>query len=268
MGIIDTHAHYDDEKFEGDRDEVIRSLSSAGRKDADINPLGISYVINCASDLASSAAGLRLCERYAFFRFAAGVHPHEAASYDSGSADKITTFLKSPYAVALGEIGLDYHYDFSSREKQREVFAAQLSLAGELGFPVVVHDREAHGDVMNIISAYPGTYGVMHSFSGSREMVRELVKRGYYISYSGSVTFKNADRLRETVSSVPLDRLLVETDSPYLAPVPYRGRRNDSRFIYSTLCTISGLIGKTPEEAAKITSENAKRLFGADNFKV
>lgn len=255
--LFDSHAHYDDEKFDCDRDELLSRLTEPCEE----NPLGIAGVINCASDLETSRKSLALAEKYGYISAAVGVHPHEADSWETDTSDAVRRLAAHEKCVAVGEIGLDYHYDFSPREKQKEVFRYQLALARELGKPVIIHDREAHGDTMEILREFPEVTGVLHAFSGSAEMARELVKMGYYIAYGGSVTFKNADRLAATVSEVPDDRLLIETDSPYLAPVPYRGRRNTSALMYATAVKLSELRGLAVSEIANLTRENAARLF-------
>jgi len=259
-GIFDTHAHYDDEKFENDRDELLSGIT----RPCDANPLGIEYIVNCASDIATAEKCIALAKKYRFIKAAVGVHPHEADSFTDKTADEIRKMLDDPVTVAVGEIGLDYHYDFSPRDVQKRVFEAQLDICGETSYPAIIHDREAHGDVMDILRRHRNVRVVLHSFSGSGEMVKELVNMGHYISYSGSVTFKGAVNLCESVKHVPLDRLLVETDSPYLSPVPYRGKRNDSRNIYATLSKLSEILDIPSERLAVITSDNAKRFFGIE----
>jgi len=257
MPLFDSHAHYDDEKFNLDRDEIIEGL----RQKTDTNPLGVSAVLNSASDIKSSLAALKLCEKYPFFYSSCGIHPHEAESADKDFEEQIKEILKNKRVRAIGEIGLDYHYDFSPRDVQKDVFIRQMKLAALVDYPVIIHDREAHGDCMEIVRKYPAR-GVFHSFSGSAEMVKELVKLGYFISFSGTVTFKNASAILKAVEEVPDDRLLIETDSPYLAPVPYRGRVNNSSYMYETAKKIAELRGVETEKIADITFNNACNLFG------
>ncbi len=257
MGLFDSHAHYDDEKFSDIREEIIKGLCQK----TDTNPLGICGVLNSASDIESSKKALALAEAYPFFYASCGIHPHEADGVGEDMEQTLSLLLSHPKARALGEIGLDYHYDFSPRDKQREVFERQLSLAAELNIPVIVHDREAHGDCMDIVRRFKGVKGVFHSFSGSAEMARELVKLGWYISFSGSVTFKNASGILNSVSAVPDDRLLIETDSPYLAPVPYRGSTNNSSYMYETAKKLADVRGTSVEYIANITRQNAGSLF-------
>ena len=257
MPLFDSHAHYDDEKFNEDREEIIEGL----RQKTDTNPLGVSAVLNSASDIRSSLAAIELCKKYPFFYCSCGVHPHEAENAGENFEEQIKELLKNEKVRAIGEIGLDYHYDFSPREVQKDVFVRQMILAKEVGYPVIIHDREAHGDCMEIVRKYPAK-GVFHSFSGSAEMVKELVKLGYFISFSGVVTFKNASAILKAVEEVPDDRLLIETDAPYLAPVPYRGQINRSSYMYETAKKISEIRGVEIEKIADITFKNACNLFG------
>ncbi len=263
MSLFDSHAHYDDEKFSDNREEIIKGLCQK----TDTNPLGICAVLNSASDIPSSKRAIALAETYPFFWASCGIHPHEAESAPSDMERELEELLRHEKVCALGEIGLDYHYDFSPRDVQKEVFRRQLELALELDVPVIIHDREAHGDCMDMVRRYP-VKGVFHSFSGSAEMAKELVKLGWYISFSGSVTFKNAVNILNSVLSVPDDRLLVETDSPYLAPVPYRGKVNNSAYMYKTAEKLAETRGVSVEHIADITCRNACELFGISQDKV
>ena len=254
--LFDSHAHYDDEKFDDCREEVIKGLYQKN----DTNPLGVSAVLNSASDITSSLAALELTKKYPFFFASAGIHPHEAANAPENFEELLSELLKNDKVVAIGEIGLDYHYDFSPRDVQKEIFCRQMKLSEKLNLPVIIHDREAHGDCMEIVRAHKAR-GVFHSYSGSAEMAKELVRLGYYISFSGSVTFKNASGLIDAVAAVPDDRILVETDSPYLAPVPYRGKINNSSYMYQTVLKLSEIRCTTPEKIADITFRNACKLF-------
>ena len=256
MMLFDSHAHYDDDKFCDNRDEIIKGLCQK----TDTNPLGVCGVLNSASDLATSRKALDLANRYPFFYASAGIHPHEASSASSSMEDELEAFLANEKVRAIGEIGLDYHYDFSPRDIQKEIFRRQLELACELDVPVIVHDREAHGDCMDMIRRFH-VKGVFHSFSGSAEMVRELVRLGWYISFSGSVTFKNAVNLISAAAAVPDERLLVETDAPYLAPVPYRGKINNSSYMYETAKKLAEIRNTSVEHIAEITTRNACEFF-------
>lgn len=262
MGLFDTHAHYDDDRFDADRDKIIEGL----RLKNDVNPLGVSLVVNSASGYDSAKKAISLAEQYDFVYATAGVHPHESAAVGDELEATLTDLLSHNRVVALGEIGLDYHYDDGApRDVQMTVFRRQMDLAYRLGRRVVIHDREAHGDCMDVVREYKGkVIGEFHSFSGSYEMASELVKLGWYISFSGTVTFKNASNVVRSVSAVPNDRLLIETDSPYLAPVPYRGKSNNSAYMYETAKKIAEIRGVSVEEIAEITLTNGKAFFGID----
>lgn len=260
MGLFDTHAHYDDERFDADRDSIIKGL----RCESSVNPLGVSLVVNSASGYDSSKKALMLADEYDFIFATAGIHPHEASFAGDELEEVLTSLLSHKKAVALGEIGLDYHYDDGSpRDVQLAVFRRQMDLAEKLGKKVVVHDREAHGDCMDIVREYKGrVVGEFHSFSGSFEMASELVRYGWYVSFSGTVTFKNATNVARSVLAVPDDRILIETDSPYLAPVPYRGKTNNSSYVYETAKKIAEIKGTTVEKIAELTLNNGKKFFG------
>lgn len=249
--IFDTHAHYDDSRFDEDRDELLSSLSEKG----------VSHIVNCGCDLKSSLTTLALAEKYDFIYAALGVHAHEAEDTTEEDLQKITELYSNERVVAVGEIGLDYHYDFSPRERQIEVFERQIKLAKELDLPIIVHDREAHEDTMNLLKKYRPK-GVVHCFSGSAESAKEIVKLGMYIGIGGAVTFKNAKKPVEVVECIPLDRLLLETDAPYMTPVPFRGTRCDSAHIAYTAEKIAEIKGMDVQELIDICNENAKRLFG------
>ncbi len=248
--IFDTHAHYDDSRFDEDRDELIPSLSEKG----------ISHIVNCGCDLKSSLTTVALAEKYSFIYAAVGVHAHEGEETTEEALAEIEKLYKNKRVVAVGEVGLDYHYDFSPRERQLEVFERQLILANKLDLPVIVHDREAHEDTMNLLKKY-NPKGVVHCFSGSAEMAKEIVKLGMYIGIGGAVTFKNAKKPVEVVEYLPLDRLLLETDAPYMTPVPFRGQRCDSAHIAYTAEKIAEIKGIDVQELIDICNENAKRLF-------
>jgi len=249
---FDTHAHYDDEAFDADRDSVIQSLPAAG----------VSLVLNAASDLNSSFETVALAEKYPFFYAAVGIHPHEASTMSREALDKLRALTLNKKVVAIGEIGLDYYYNFSPREEQKEAFRLQMALAQELNLPVIVHDRDAHEDSLEIVRAFPGVRGVFHCYSGSLETAKELVKLGWYLSFTGAVTFKNARKAPEVVAWIPEDRLMIETDCPYLAPVPLRGKRNDSRNLKFIAERIAEIRGTTTEHIAEVTMRNGISFFG------
>ena len=249
---FDTHAHYDDEQFDEDRDELLAAMPENG----------VGLIVNAASDVRTARIGRGLAERYPFVYFAAGVHPHEASGMDGGTADELKELLAHPKAVAVGEIGLDYHYDLSPRDVQRERFREQMELARETGKPVIIHEREACADTLEILRDYwDEVPGVFHCYSGSWETAKEILAAGWYLSFTGVVTFKNARRALEVVRNMPLDRLMIETDSPYLAPEPRRGRRNDSRNLVYIAERIAREREIAPEELAQAAFENGKRFF-------
>ncbi|HIZ20272.1 MAG TPA: TatD family hydrolase [Firmicutes bacterium] len=250
-GIFDTHAHYDDERFDEDRDEVLASLPGEG----------VCAVVNAASDLPSARAGIALAERYPYIWAAAGIHPHEAEKAPADAVEQLRALLSHPRVVALGEIGLDYHYDFSPRDVQQALFERQLALAKELDAPVVIHDREAHEDTLRLLKKYRPR-GVVHCFSGSGEMAAEILKLGMYIGLGGAVTFKNARKPVEVAAMVPADRLVLETDAPYMTPVPFRGRRCHSGHIRYTAGAIAAVRGITPQALIDQARANACRLYG------
>lgn len=252
MKFFDTHAHYHDEKFADDVNELLLSLPEKG----------IAYCVGPGVDVETSEMEISLAEKYSFLYAAAGIHPHEAVMADESSFKRIEELLKHPKVVAVGEIGLDYHYDFSPRDVQKAVFRRQLKLAKKTGLPVIVHDREAHEDCFNIMSEFPDVLAVFHCYSGSWEHAKRILNMGWYISFTGSITFKNARRVLETVEKMPADRIMIETDAPYMTPVPYRGKRNDSSYVRLVCEKVAQLRGITTEEAAVLTMENAKRFFG------
>jgi len=251
--MFDTHAHYDDAAFDPDRDAVLRSLPEAG----------VSGVLDPGCSVESSRAALALAERYEFVWAAAGIHPEECAGASDADFEAVRALCAHPKVLAVGEIGLDYYGDRNPpREEQKAVFRRQMALARELDLPVLIHDREAHGDTLAIVREFPGVRGVFHCFSGSPELAAELLARGWYLGFDGPVTYKNARRAPEVAAITPPDRILVETDSPYLAPVPNRGHRNDStnlRWIVEKLAEWKGL---APSELEAITERNAKQFFG------
>lgn len=248
--IFDTHAHYDDEQFKDDIDTLLTELPS----------VGIYRIVNCATDISSCNVCKDISEKYDYVYFAAGIHPHEAKEAENNFTENLKAFCAHNKCVAIGEIGLDYHYDFSPRDIQKDVFEKQLILAKELNLPVLIHDREAHEDTWNLLKKYTPK-GIVHCFSGSVEMARDIVSLGMHIGLGGAVTFKNAKKPVEVAKYVPLEYLVLETDCPYMSPVPFRGKRNDSSLIKYTAEFISELKGISTQELLDITSENADKLF-------
>jgi len=252
MPIFDTHAHYDSGGFNADRDAVLAALPAAG----------VGLVVDPGCDLPSSRAAIALAERYPFVYAAAGLHPEDCAGASDEDFAALRELCGHEKVVAIGEIGLDYYWkDNPPREFQQAVFRRQIELAIELDLPVIVHDREAHGDSLAVVLDYPEVRGVFHCFSGSPEMAEELLKRGWYLGFDGPITYKNAKRAPETAAVAPLDRMVVETDSPYLSPVPLRGKRNDSRNLPYIIEKLAEWKGVTPEEMTRLTWENGLRLF-------
>lgn len=254
--LFDTHAHLDDEKFDEDRDEVIKRCRQEG----------VDLILNAGSNIETSVKSIALSEKYEFIYGAVGVHPHDAGNMDEETAEVLAGLAANKKVRAIGEIGLDYHYDFSPRDVQKRRFVEQIDLARQLKLPIIVHDREAHGDVMEIFkkNRIKEVGGVLHSFSGSAEMALECLRLGLYISISGPVTFSNAKKTVEAVKEVPMDMLLIETDSPYLTPVPNRGKRNYPGYVRHVAEKIAEIKGISFEEVAYKTKENGKRLFGIE----
>ena len=257
MKFFDTHAHCDDRRFEEEYEGGTRGVITDCLND------NVSYIINIGTNLENSRVSTELADNFENVYAACGIHPSDVFYSDPDQAiSVIEELLKHPKAVALGEIGLDYHYEDVPQDLQMIYFEKQMRLAEKLQIPVIIHDRDAHGDCLEMIKKFPSVKGVFHSFSGSAEMATELVKLGWYISFSGTVTFKNAKKPKEAARVVPSDRLLIETDAPYLAPTPHRGELNRSSYVQLTAEEIAQLRGVSTEEIMKITEENAKRLFG------
>lgn len=253
MILFDSHAHLLDERFDEDREAVIASLRH--------NDIG--YVLEAATEFADIPRIRALVTLHDFIYGAAGVHPHFASSVTPAALTSVERAAAEPKFVAVGEIGLDYHYDYAPKDVQKQAFAAQLDIACGAGKPVVIHDREAHGDTVDILRGYKGKLtGVMHCFSGSWETAKECMELGLMVAFGGSATFKNADKLREVARQVPEEFLLMETDCPYMTPEPFRGKRNDPRLMHLTLDMLAGLRGTDREAIARATTQNAKRLFG------
>ena len=252
MPIFDTHAHYDADRFDSDRDTVLSALPGDG----------VGLVVDPGCDLPSSRAAVALAEKYSHVYAAVGIHPEDCAGFQDGDLEELRRLLRHPRVVAIGEIGLDYYWEENPpRDFQQMVFRKQLALAAELDVPVIIHDREAHGDSLAIIQEFPAVTGVFHCFSGSPEMAAELLKRGWYLGFDGPITYKNARRAPEVAAITPLDRMVVETDAPYMAPVPMRGKRNDSRYLPYVIEKLAEWKGVSPEEMTRITWENGRRLF-------
>jgi TatD DNase family protein len=256
--FVDSHAHIDGEEFDADRDEVVGRAREAG----------VRAILNVGTGDPHGGnfeRAVAVAEKYEGVYAAVGVHPHDAKLYDEAAERLILGFVRGRRVVAVGEIGLDYHYDNSPRGVQREVFAKQLRLAREEGLPVIIHSRDADEETLEILRAeYAGAErgGVMHCFGGGPALAEGALALGFYISFAGNVTFKKADALREVALNIPLSRLLVETDCPYLAPVPHRGHRNEPSYVAATARVLAELRGVTHEELGRTTSENFSRLFG------
>ncbi len=249
---FDSHAHLDDRRFDADRAEIFETLKEHG----------VELIMNIGCDLKSSEASIALAEQYPFVYASVGSHPDDADHVDGKLLDRYRALAAHEKVRAIGEIGLDYHYEDVPRAQQIIAFEEQLDLAEALNLPVIVHMREATEDAMQIISRHPKARGVFHCFSGSAELAKWLVARGWYVGFTGVVTFKNARRALEVVQAIPIERILIETDCPYMAPEPHRGRRNDSRFVPLVAAKIAEIKGISPEEAGRITAQNAKTLFG------
>ena len=250
--LFDTHAHMDDHAFDEDRAELLESLPSKN----------IGLLMNPGCSLESSRNAVKLANAYDYIYAAVGSHPDAADEVDDAVLEEYRTLVReNPRVKAIGEIGLDYHYEDISREIQLRAFRAQMELARELGLPVIVHEREAHEDGMKIVEEFPEVKGVFHCYSGSAEMAKWLVARGWYIGFTGVLTFKNARKALEVAAAIPMDRIVIETDCPYMAPDPFRGRRNDPGKIYRMAEKLAELRGLTVAEAEAITMENGKRLY-------
>ncbi len=252
-GIFDSHAHYDDERFDADRDELLQRIHREG----------VEYIMTIGADLPTSYAARELAERYDFVYFAAGIHPEQAGDAPENYLEELKALAAHPKCRAIGEIGLDYYWaENPPRALQQEVLRRQLGLAEELQLPVIIHDRDAHGDTMAIVREFPRVKGVFHCFAGSAEMARELIQMGWMLSFNGAATFKNAKKAPEVIAAAPLSMLMIETDAPYLTPVPHRGERNDSSYVRFVAEKIAQIKGLTPEEVEKATWENGRRFFG------
>lgn len=251
-GIFDSHAHYDDERFDADRDALLERIHREG----------VEYIMTIGADLPTSCAACMLAEQYDFVYFAAGIHPEQAGDAPENYREELKALAAHPKCRAIGEIGLDYYWaENPPKERQMELFRQQVLLAKELGLPVIIHDREAHADTLALLrELHPA--GVLHCFSGSVEMAKEVAALGMYLGFTGAITFKNARKAPQAAAVVPDDRLLIETDCPYMAPEPYRGKRCDSSMLPRVAERLAEIRGVTPEEIIASTCRNAKRLFG------
>lgn len=249
--FFDSHSHYDDERFDADRDEILSSM----------NENGVSNIINVASDIPSSYSSVKIAEKYDFIYASVGVHPHEVKDMGKSDLEEIRKLSCHEKVVAIGEIGLDYYYDHSPRDKQKYWFKKQMDLAYELKLPVIIHSRDAMEDTINICKECKIVGGIIHCFSGSAESAKIFLDLGYHISFAGPITFKNSKNLPKVAEIVPWDRILIETDCPYMAPEPHRGKRNSSLFVKHTAEAIAKIKGVDLDFVAKVTGDNAKRLF-------
>lgn len=251
--LFDSHAHLDARRFDDDRDKVIERAKENG----------ISYIMNPGADFESSVKSVELASKYDIIYAAVGVHPHDAETMDEMMLQLLKSMTKKSKVMAIGEIGLDFHYDYSPRDIQKKWFREQIKLAKKVNLPIIVHDREANNEVMNILKEEEAfdTGVLMHCYSGSAELARQYIKKGAYISIAGPVTFKNARKAVEVVEAIPMDYLMIETDSPYLTPHPYRGKRNESSYVRYVAEKIAEIKGISFEEVAERTMENAKKYF-------
>ncbi|WP_251444235.1 TatD family hydrolase [Veillonella intestinalis] len=253
MRLFDTHAHINDNRFDNDREVMLEDCLAQG----------VEFIMCPAVDRETAESAIALAAKYDFVYASVGVHPHESKDVTEADYEYFKEqALHNDKVKAIGEIGLDYYYDFSDRDTQMREFKRQLDLAREVDLPIIIHDRDAHGDIMDTLRTYgKGNYGIFHCYSGSWEMAKECIKMGYYISFAGPVVFPKSTKLKEVAKEVPLDRLLIETDSPYLTPPPFRGRRNDPSKTQFVAQEIARLRGMDPDELAAIALENGKRIF-------
>ncbi len=251
--LFDSHAHLDDKRFADDRRAVIDRAAEAG----------LVGIINAGACMESSARSVALADKHDIIFAAVGIHPHDARDAKDEDYEQLAAWHSLPKVVAIGEIGLDYYYDLSPREVQQQVFIRQLDVARQLQKPVIIHDRDAHGDILAIVKKEAkGLTGVFHCFSGSLEMAKEIIKLGFYVSFAGPVTFAKDGKLKEVAANIPLERLLVETDCPYLTPQPFRGRRNEPAYVEFTAAEVARVRGLEPAALAAAATANTKRLFG------
>ena len=257
LGIFDSHAHYEDKRFDEDREKLLASMSS----------LGVEYIVNVGSSMKTSKETVELTKKYPFMYGSVGVHPEECEGMTKADIDILRELAAEEKIVAIGEIGLDYYWDDPERDIQRKWFRKQMELVCELKMPVIIHSRDAAEDTMNILKEYyggliEGRCGVIHCYSGSAPMAKEYVKMGFYIGVGGVLTFKNAAKLKQVVEEIDIERIVIETDCPYMAPVPHRGKRNDSSLLKHVVESIAQIKGISEEEVIKITRENALTMYG------
>lgn len=257
MTLVDSHCHLDDAKFDEDREQVIERARAAGVE----RMMAIG-----TGDPADLEVAVRQADRYPFVYATVGVHPHDASKAESATFDRLRELTRHPKVLAVGEIGLDYHYDFSPRDVQRSVFERQLEIAAEAGKPIVIHTREAWADTLEVLRANWHGAGIMHCFTGDARQAEEALAIGFHLSFGGVLTFPKAETVRDAARITPDDKLLVETDCPYLAPVPHRGKRNEPAFVVETVRRLAEVRGRTAEEIASITTANFERLCHAVNW--
>ena len=251
--LFDTHAHYDDERFDEDREALLNAMPEKG----------VGLIVNPGCDLPSSRMAVDMAQKYDFLYAAVGIHPENCGDFAPAMMDELRALAKAPKVVAIGEIGLDYYWaENPPKELQQEVLRRQLALAQELRLPVIIHDRDAHADTLAIVREFSQVTGVFHCFAGSVEMAQALIKMGWMLSFNGAATFKNAKKAPEVIAAVPLEKLMIETDAPYLTPVPHRGERNDSSYVRFVAEKIAEIKGISAEEVEKATWENGKAFFG------
>lgn len=251
--IFDTHAHFDDDAFDEDRDDLL-----SGMRDA-----GVEYIVNVGASMASSERSIKLAKKYQFVYAAVGVHPDEVGELDEGKLNQLREWSKSPKVKAIGEIGLDYYWDKEKHDLQKHWFLRQMELAHEMQLPMIVHSREAAKDTLDMVTAAKplGLSGIIHCYSYSVEQAREYLNMGYYLGIGGVLTFKNAKKLKEVAEYAPLSQIVLETDCPYLAPVPFRGKRNDSSKIAYVAEALAAIKQVPSEEVIRITNENGRKLY-------
>lgn len=251
--IFDSHAHYDDQAFDQDRDDILRKVEESG----------IGHIVNAGTNIESSRLSVHLADEHGFVYAAVGIHPEDAGEFNGNSIKLLTELAGNSKVVAIGEIGLDYYHENTDGDIQEMVFDEQLRLAVDLKLPVIIHDRDAHKDTLDIIKRYgkKGLKGVMHCYSGSADMAKEYIGMGFYIGFTGVITFKNAKKSIEVLEQIPLDRILIETDCPYLAPVPFRGKRNDSSYLYEVVRKACEILNVEQDYFISMTCSNAQELF-------
>ncbi len=249
--LFDTHAHLNDPAFDEDRDALILGLKDKG----------VEFVMNVGCCLDSSRDCIAMAEKYPFVYASVGSHPDSAAEINDDVLEQYRQMAKHPKVKAIGEIGLDYYYEYPSRDIQKRAFRMQMELVRETGLPVIIHERDAHDDGMRMVKEFKDVTGVFHCYSGSAEMARQLVDLGWYIGFTGVLTFKNARKAVETAASIPLERIVLETDCPFMAPDPFRGKRNDPGYLYRMAEKLAEIRGISTQEAVEVTTANAKRLY-------